>query len=99
MTNDTLCRPVLPDDFDYPSNLTCVELLKEYSDEADIVLIGDGLCNRGPLNTRNCGYDGGDCCVQTCKPGGSVPMLSTLEMWDLAEIQKRTNDTVNDWLS
>jgi len=60
MTNATSCPPLLLDNFEYPANLTCLELLAEYSDVADIVLIGDGLCNRGPLNTPNCFYDGGD---------------------------------------
>jgi hypothetical protein len=27
---------------------------------------GDGLCDDGVLNTAECGYDGGDCCPETC---------------------------------
>jgi hypothetical protein len=29
---------------------------------------GDGFCNKGVFNTEVCGYDGGDCCYQTCAP-------------------------------
>jgi hypothetical protein len=28
--------------------------------------LGNGICNRGPWNTALCGYDGGDCCAQSC---------------------------------
>lgn len=97
MTSDTACTPVLPDDFEYPANLTCLELLAEYADVSDFVLIGDGLCNRGPLNSPNCGYDGGDCCAQSCIPGGGVPTLSPSDMWDLEIIQSLTNDTASDF--
>lgn len=44
----------------------CEELLKGFKG-ADISNLGDGLCNRGPYNTRVCGYDGGDCCEKTCE--------------------------------
>lgn len=33
------------------------QLLTTYASIEDLVLRGDGLCNRGPLNTANCGYD------------------------------------------
>lgn len=56
--NVSACVPIIPDDFDYPANMTCDELLTTYASIDDKVLIGDGLCNRGPLNTPNCGYDG-----------------------------------------
>ena len=29
--------------------------------------LGNGLCNRGPFNVAECGWDGGDCCIQSCK--------------------------------
>ena len=28
--------------------------------------VGDGYCDSSTLNTAECGYDGGDCCVETC---------------------------------
>ena len=32
--------------------------------------VGDGYCDRyGGYNTAGCGYDGGDCCEQTCEDG------------------------------
>lgn len=32
--------------------------------------IGDGYCDKsGGYNTFECGYDGGDCCKDTCPPG------------------------------
>ena len=84
---------ILSDDFVYPANLTCEELLAAYSTVQDTVLIGDGVCNRGPLNTPNCGYDGGDCCSQTCVPGGKAPILGPQELYDEEEIRKWTNDS------
>lgn len=36
---------------------------------------------------------GGDCCAQTCKPGGAVPALTASDLNDLSEILKYTNDT------
>ena len=56
-TNVSGCVPMIPDDFDYPTDMTCDELLAAYATVDDKVLLGDGLCNRGPLNTPNCGYD------------------------------------------
>jgi hypothetical protein len=54
-----------------PPLLTCEELLAHYN-LSDVVnasfVAGDGFCNKGPLNTAACGYDGGDCCYQTCLP-------------------------------
>lgn len=53
-----------------PSVRGCDELVDEYPDCAggNLVLIGDGLCDR--LNNRpECGYDGGDCCACTCEDG------------------------------
>jgi hypothetical protein len=32
-----------------------------------LLQVGDGFCNEGPWNTRECGFDGGDCCVQSCQ--------------------------------
>eukprot|EP01084_Bolivina_argentea_P120434 213473_1 len=29
-------------------------------------ILGDSLCDGSPYNTAACGYDGGDCCSQTC---------------------------------
>jgi hypothetical protein len=55
--NASACVPVIPDDFNYPTNMTCEELLAEYASIDDLVLSGDGLCNIGPLNTLACGYD------------------------------------------
>ncbi len=48
----------------YPTMETCVSLLAlggiaEY--------IGDGYCDPAPYNTLDCAWDGGDCCVETCK--------------------------------
>lgn len=34
--------------------------------------VGDGICNVGPWNTEQCGWDGGDCCGPSCV----VPALS-----------------------
>merc|ERR1712008_437514 len=31
--------------------------------------VGDGMCDSGAYNTPQCGYDGGDCCSQTCVSG------------------------------
>lgn len=77
----------------YPPDLTCEELLAAYSTVQDMVLIGDGMCNQGPLNTPNCGYDGGDCCEQTCVTGGQAPILGPRDLYDETEIQKWTNDS------
>ena len=30
--------------------------------------IGDGWCDGGEYNTEQCGYDGGDCCEESCNP-------------------------------
>ena len=29
--------------------------------------LGDGLCHTGNENTEACGWDGGDCCIETCE--------------------------------
>jgi hypothetical protein len=29
--------------------------------------LGDGVCDSSPLNTPECGFDAGDCCVTTCR--------------------------------
>jgi hypothetical protein len=31
-----------------------------------VAWVGDGWCDSAPYNTALCGYDGGDCCVETC---------------------------------
>ena len=33
---------------------------------------GDAMCDSGELNTRACGWDGGDCCPSTCKAGNNM---------------------------
>ena len=35
---------------------------------------GDGYCDEllGPFNTKNCGWDGGDCCNTTCSDGDYI---------------------------
>ena len=46
---------------------TAVTLMSNCSD-GDIRVIGDGKCDI-ENNNENCGYDGGDCCLCTCKDG------------------------------
>lgn len=61
------------------ADLTCEELMAldlssdaaTDTDQATIVAsrllqLGNGMCNKGPWNTAQCGYDGGDCCPETC---------------------------------
>jgi hypothetical protein len=50
--------------------LCCLALAQYASDECDTKFIGDGICddmigNEG-LNSPICGYDGGDCCIDSC---------------------------------
>ena len=70
---------VAVENIDYTSpefaSLTCEELLAlgwGSEDPASVAVligqVGNGICNRGPWNTANCGYDGGDCCRETCTP-------------------------------
>lgn len=33
-------------------------------------LLGDGSCDEGNNNTEACGWDLGDCCLETCGQGG-----------------------------
>lgn len=47
----------------------------------------------GILNTPNCGYDGGDCCPQTCRKGG-FPQLNTTSPEEREQIIRQwTNDS------
>jgi hypothetical protein len=44
----------------------CLALLQHFNVSAEE--LGNGFCNNGPWNTVVCGFDGGDCCEDTCKP-------------------------------
>ena len=33
--------------------------------------VGDGHCDQCDYNSPECGYDGGDCCKETCEDGGA----------------------------
>jgi hypothetical protein len=33
--------------------------------------LGDGYCDYEPYNTEDCGWDGGDCCIETCTYQGN----------------------------
>ena len=75
-TSEVTCVVVNEIDYTSPefSALTCEQLLAlasgtEEPDSLEILMnqVGNGICNRGPWNTPNCAYDGGDCCRETCQ--------------------------------
>ena len=57
----------------------------ESSHEADLQDLGDGWCDvEHGLNTKNCGWDKGDCCEPTCKSAKfkcGVASLDNDEAW------------------
>lgn len=74
--SDCVVRP--PVDYTDPmfDTFTCDELLGyrhpdepteyEIDLESHRSMLGNGICNSGPWNTKQCNYDNGDCCMQTC---------------------------------
>lgn len=80
-TSSTVCRTFAQINYSAGAlaDLTCEELMAldlSSSDVNDVeranivasrlLQIGNGMCNKGPWNTAQCGYDSGDCCPQSC---------------------------------
>jgi subtilisin family serine protease len=65
---NSTCPDVLIDGATYLTcalNTTLSSCLVEHPE-----YVGDGKCNaEGGYNVASCGYDGGDCCENTCEPG------------------------------
>ena len=64
------------DDQDYACRDTTTECFDPFlTCPGDSNLIGDGVCDE-TINTRLCGYDGGDCCPCTCSDCSDVDCLN-----------------------
>uniref|UniRef100_A0A0G4FRE0 Tyrosine-protein kinase ephrin type A/B receptor-like domain-containing protein n=1 Tax=Chromera velia CCMP2878 TaxID=1169474 RepID=A0A0G4FRE0_9ALVE len=80
--------PVDPDTLtDAQREEVCQELLRRNHLGGTNILRGDGLCNDPILNTVWCGWDGGDCCEQTC-----VPPPQALDETELDLLEQEFND-------
>jgi len=78
-------KPPTPDfDTSLPQNATCGENFKLDPN------FGDGFCDER-LNYRECDYDGGDCCQQTCRLNRLISKSCTPNSFQCRD--PRSNDT------
>lgn len=63
------------DEYDTFFHVVLIEQVERDDDNCDVPdskrhFLGDGYCDdQSPYNTKECGYDGGDCCSSTCASG------------------------------
>ena len=64
-TGDTELPTVFPSPQEHPDFPGCIIDVPDW--------VGDGYCDAySPYNTPECGYDGGDCCENTCVSNGEI---------------------------